>query len=72
MDYEKLDSFSTKYDIAKSNYIFNWNKGKLDLCSAIDDIMRSNDIVNSNKGKLSKLNLQNDGINFWVEVTIYI
>lgn len=62
MDYEKLDSFSTKDDIARSNYIFNWNKGKLDSCSTIDDIMRSNDIFNSNKGKLSKLKLQNDGI----------
>ena len=62
MDYEKLDSFSTKDDITRSNYIFNWNKGKMDSCSAIDDRMRSNDIFNSNKGKLSKLKVQNDGI----------
>lgn len=62
MDSKKLDSFSTKYDIARSNRIFNRNKGKLDSCSAIDNIMRSNDILNSEKGKLSKLKLQNDCI----------
>lgn len=61
MDYEKLDSFSTKHDIARSNYILNSNKGELDSFSAIDDILRSNYIFNSNKGKLSKLKVQNDG-----------
>ena len=62
MDFEKLDSFSTKDDIARSNHIFNWNKVKLDSCSTIDDIMRSNDIFNADKAKLSKFKLQNGGI----------